>query len=183
MRRRGFGRVNDKSRGYAIVGRARFCHEGFMRFFRKLGLSLTLTVSVCAQAGAPAPKAVEAATAAAEAGIIVMDTVAGAGAVAQPGSRVTVKYTGWLYEASAPDWKGRQFDASGNHGGDGTFSFALGQHQVISGWDLGVAGMQAGGKRTLIIPSTAGYGARGAGNVIPPNAALVFDIELVAIAN
>jgi peptidylprolyl isomerase len=84
-------------------------------------------------------------------------------------------YTGWLWDGTA---KGKKFDSP--RSGD-PFSFALGKGQVIKGWDEGVAGMKVGGKRTLIIPPGLGYGARGAGGVIPPNATLIFDVELLAV--
>ncbi|MEW5836640.1 MAG: FKBP-type peptidyl-prolyl cis-trans isomerase [Pseudomonadota bacterium] len=108
-----------------------------------------------------------------------IDTVVGTGPVAKAGDTVEVNYTGWLYDPKAPDHHGKKFDASQDHGG--TFTFPLGAGQVIKGWDEGVAGMHVGGKRTLLIPSSMGYGSRGAGGVIPPSAALVFDVELVSI--
>ena len=107
------------------------------------------------------------------------DTVVGTGAEAQAGHTVSVHYTGWLYDAGAPDFKGRKFDSSVDRGQP--FNFPLGGGRVIQGWDQGVAGMKVGGKRTLIIPPDLGYGARGAGGVIPPNATLVFDVELIAV--
>lgn len=107
------------------------------------------------------------------------DTVVGTGPAAKAGDTVEVNYTGWLYDPKAPDHHGQKFDASQDHGS--TFTFPLGAGQVIKGWDQGVVGMQAGGKRTLLIPSSLGYGSHGAGGVIPPNAALVFDVELVSI--
>jgi FKBP-type peptidyl-prolyl cis-trans isomerase FkpA len=125
----------------------------------------------------PANPAVAAARAAAEAaGIKVVDLVVGKGPVATAGAAVRVNYTGWLDEPTAADGKGKQFDTSV---GKDAFLFTLGRQQVIRGWDLGVAGMQAGGKRRLVIPASAGYGPRGAGGVIPPNATLVFDVELI----
>lgn len=88
-------------------------------------------------------------------------------------------YTGWLYEAGAPEHKGRKFDSSRDHGQP--FTFHIGAGEVIPGWDQGVAGMKIGGQRRLVIPPELGYGARGAGGVIPPGATLVFDVELVGI--
>ena len=105
-----------------------------------------------------------------------MDTVVGDGTVATAGTEVDVHYTGWLFDENAPDNKGQKFDSSLDRGQ--LFSFPLGAGHVIKGWDEGVAGMKIGGKRTLIIPAEMGYGARGAGGVIPPNATLVFDVEL-----
>jgi FKBP-type peptidyl-prolyl cis-trans isomerase FkpA len=90
-----------------------------------------------------------------------------------------VNYTGWLYDDKAPDHKGKKFDSSLDR--NQPFKFDLGAGQVIQGWDEGFAGMKIGGKRTLIIPSEMGYGARGAGGVIPPNATLVFDVELLDV--
>jgi len=105
-----------------------------------------------------------------------IDTVVGDGTEAIAGNEVDVHYTGWLFDENAPDNKGQKFDSSLDRGQ--LFSFPLGAGHVIKGWDQGVAGMKIGGKRTLIIPSEMGYGARGAGGVIPPNATLVFDVEL-----
>ena len=97
----------------------------------------------------------------------------------RPTDLVEVHYTGWLFDAAAPDNKGRKFDSSRDR--DDPFVFSLGAGQVIRGWDVGVAGMRVGGHRTLVIAPEDGYGARGAGGVIPPNATLVFDVELLAI--
>ncbi len=108
-----------------------------------------------------------------------VDSVIGSGAEAKAGMSVTVHYTGWLYEPSVSDHKGRKFDSSLDRGQP--FNFPLGGGRVIKGWDDGVAGMKVGGKRTLIIPAQMGYGARGAGNVIPPNATLLFDVELLGV--
>ncbi len=108
-----------------------------------------------------------------------IDVKQGTGAEAASGKRVRVHYTGWLYDAAAPDHHGRKFDSSLDRGQP--FGFVLGAGQVIRGWDEGVAGMKVGGKRTLIIPPEMGYGARGAGGVIPPNATLVFDVELLQV--
>lgn len=108
-----------------------------------------------------------------------IDTVVGDGREAEIGFNVTVHYTGWLYDANAKDHKGQKFDSSLDR--NAPFNFFLGGGQVIQGWDEGVQGMKVGGKRTLIIPSEMGYGARGAGGVIPPNATLVFDVELLGV--
>ncbi|PBJ83975.1 peptidylprolyl isomerase [Lysobacteraceae bacterium NML93-0399] len=107
-------------------------------------------------------------------GLQYEDTVVGTGKVAQPGRNVTVHYTGWLYESGA---QGAKFDSSKDR--DEPFIFPLGGGMVIKGWDEGVQGMKEGGQRTLIIPANLGYGARGAGGVIPPHATLKFDIELL----
>ena len=106
----------------------------------------------------------------------ITDTVVGTGAEAQPGQDVTVHYTGWLYNDGQ---QGAKFDSSVDRGQP--FSFPLGAGHVIKGWDQGFAGMKVGGKRTLIIPPEMGYGARGAGGVIPPNATLKFDVELLGV--
>jgi len=108
-----------------------------------------------------------------------IDTQIGKGREAEPGFNVKVHYTGWLFDATAKENKGTKFDSSLDRGQP--FEFGLGQGQVIQGWDEGFAGMKIGGKRTLIIPSEMGYGARGAGGAIPPNAALIFDVELLDV--
>ena len=112
------------------------------------------------------------------AGLEKIDVVEGQGAEARAGN-VVVHYTGWLHDPAKPDGHGRKFDSS--HDRREPFQFRLGAGQVIRGWDEGVAGMKVGGKRTLIIPPEMGYGSRGAGGVIPPNATLVFDVELVDV--
>ena len=109
-------------------------------------------------------------------GLKYTDTKTGDGATAAAGNKVSVHYTGWLYNNAT---KGTKFDSSVDRGQP--FQFTLGAHQVIAGWDEGVAGMKVGGKRTLIIPPELGYGARGAGGVIPPNATLMFDVELLGV--
>ncbi len=111
--------------------------------------------------------------------LIKTDATAGSGKEAAAGQQVTVHYTGWLYEESAADKKGKKFDSSRDR--NEPFSFGLGAGQVIRGWDEGVAGMKVGGHRTLTIPPAMGYGVRGAGGVIPPNATLVFDVELLDV--
>ena len=109
-----------------------------------------------------------------------IDIVKGAGEGISSGQQAVVHYTGWLYDPSAPDHKGKQFDSSRKSGRP--FRFVIGAGSVIKGWDEGVQGMQAGGQRQLVIPADLGYGATGAGNgEIPPNATLLFDIELLAI--
>jgi FKBP-type peptidyl-prolyl cis-trans isomerase FkpA len=108
-----------------------------------------------------------------------IDTQVGTGREAEAGFNVTVHYTGWLYEAAAEGHKGKKFDSSLDR--NQPFNFFLGGGQVIQGWDEGFAGMKIGGKRTLVIPSEMGYGARGAGGAIPPNAVLIFDVELLDV--
>ena len=107
------------------------------------------------------------------------DVTVGSGAEARPGRPVVVHYTGWLYDAGKGDKRGNKFDSSKDHGEP--FQFNLGAKEVIPGWDEGVAGMKVGGKRVLTIPPHMGYGARGAGGVIPPNATLVFEVELLDV--
>ncbi len=111
--------------------------------------------------------------------LIKTDTKLGTGAEAVAGHDVSVHYTGWLYDEKAPDHKGRKFDSSRDR--NQPFEFPLGAGHVIKGWDQGVVGMKVGGPRTLTIPPQLGYGARGAGGVIPPNATLVFDVELLGV--
>jgi FKBP-type peptidyl-prolyl cis-trans isomerase len=106
-------------------------------------------------------------------GLVFEDVVEGQGEAARAGHTVTVHYTGWLTD-------GRKFDSSKDR--NAPFDFALGGRQVIAGWDEGVAGMKVGGTRKLTIPPQLGYGARGAGGVIPPNATLVFEVELLGVA-
>jgi FKBP-type peptidyl-prolyl cis-trans isomerase len=111
--------------------------------------------------------------------LIKQDVTVGGGNEAASGRRVTVHYTGWLYNESAADKKGAKFDSSRDR--NEPFEFGLGAGEVIRGWDEGVAGMKVGGRRTLTIPPAMGYGARGAGGVIPPNATLIFDVELLDV--
>jgi FKBP-type peptidyl-prolyl cis-trans isomerase FkpA len=112
-------------------------------------------------------------------GLKMTDVKEGSGAEAVTGKTVVVHYTGWLYDENAADHKGTKFDSSRDRGDP--FDFPLGAGHVIKGWDQGVAGMKVGGQRTLVIPPEMGYGARGAGGVIPPNATLVFDVELLDV--
>ena len=111
--------------------------------------------------------------------LVKTDAKPGTGAEAGSGQNVTVHYTGWLYDETKSDKKGPKFDSSRDR--NEPFTFRLGAGQVIRGWDEGVAGMKVGGQRTLTIPPQYGYGARGAGGVIPPNATLVFDVELLDV--
>ena len=112
-----------------------------------------------------------------DSGLQYTDTVEGTGPEAQKGQRITVHYTGWLYNDGV---QGAKFDSSKDR--NDPFVFHLGAGMVIRGWDEGFAGMKVGGSRTLIIPPALGYGARGAGGVIPPNATLKFDVELLGTA-
>lgn len=150
-----------------------------MKPISKLLLALLLSAAfvstACSEQSAPAPAAVK--SAASE--LIKTDVKTGEGAEATAGRNVSVHYTGWLYDEAAPGHKGAKFDSSRDRGTP--FEFSLGAGQVIRGWDQGVQGMKVGGSRTLTIPSELGYGARGAGGVIPPNATLVFDVELLGV--
>ena len=109
-------------------------------------------------------------------GLQIIDSNVGTGAAPKPGQICAMHYTGWLYEDGK---KGKKFDSSVDR--NEPFEFPIGQRKVIAGWDEGVASMKVGGKRTLIIPPALGYGARGAGGVIPPNATLIFDVELLDV--
>ncbi|MGH8025315.1 MAG: FKBP-type peptidyl-prolyl cis-trans isomerase [Pseudoxanthomonas sp.] len=140
-----------------------------MRF--ALPLLALLALSACADPGPPPGGSV--------AELQRIDEKPGTGATATAGSDVTVHYTGWLYDQNAKDQRGEKFDSSVDRGEP--FTFLLGGGQVIRGWDDGVAGMRVGGKRRLLIPSHYGYGSDGAGGVIPPNASLVFEVELLDV--
>jgi peptidylprolyl isomerase len=109
-------------------------------------------------------------------GLQIIDTKVGTGPTPKPGQICVVHYTGWLYQDGQ---KGKKFDSSVDR--NEPLEFPVGQRKVIAGWDEGVASMKVGGKRTLIIPPDLGYGARGAGGVIPPNATLIFDVELLGV--
>jgi peptidylprolyl isomerase len=109
-------------------------------------------------------------------GLQIIESTVGTGASPEPGQICVMHYTGWLYEDGK---KGKKFDSSVDR--NEPFEFPVGQRRVIAGWDEGVATMKVGGKRTLIIPPALGYGARGAGGVIPPNATLMFDVELLGV--
>jgi peptidylprolyl isomerase len=122
------------------------------------------------------PTAAQGKTMTTASGLQITDTKVGTGAQPKTGQICVMHYTGWLYDNGA---KGAKFDSSLDRGEP--FEFQIGMGQVIKGWDEGVASMKVGGKRTLIIPPQLGYGARGAGGVIPPNATLIFDVELLGV--
>ena len=148
-----------------------FIHLTFMKkIFLSLSVVLSIVLSACGGGGGS--------TTTEPAQLQVTDILVGTGATATAGNTITVHYTGWLYDEKASQYRGKQFDSSI---GKTPFSFKLGVGQVIAGWDQGVVGMKVGGKRTLIIPSALGYGSTGAGSAIPPNAALVFEVELLAV--
>jgi peptidylprolyl isomerase len=109
-------------------------------------------------------------------GLQIVESKIGTGATPRPGQICVMHYTGWLYQGGV---KGQKFDSSVDRGTP--FEFPIGKQRVIAGWDEGVASMKVGGKRTLIIPPGLGYGARGAGGVIPPNATLIFEVELLGV--
>jgi len=133
-----------------------------------------LAVSACGSSSSSSPSATTSAP------FSQTDLRVGTGADAVAGKRLTVNYTGWLHDSSKPDNKGTQFDSSLG-AGRSPFTFTLGAGQVIKGWDQGFAGMKVGGQRRLVIPPELGYGASGSGSVIPPNATLVFDVELLDV--
>ena len=141
-------------------------------------LALVTALAGAGAAMAPTPAVAQAAgaTTTTPSGLKITDSKVGTGATPKPGQTCVMHYTGWLYEGGA---KGKKFDSSLDRGQP--FEFPIGQRRVIAGWDEGVATMKVGGKRTLIIPPELGYGARGAGGVIPPNATLIFDVELLDV--
>jgi FKBP-type peptidyl-prolyl cis-trans isomerase len=147
---------------------------------RNLPLALAIAVGVAGASLSLAPSIVQAQTTGkpvtTPSGLQIIDTVVGTGPSPKPGQICVMHYTGWLYENGQ---KGKKFDSSVDR--NEPFEFPIGKHQVIAGWDEGVATMKVGGKRTLIIPPQLGYGARGAGGVIPPNATLIFDVELLGV--
>ena len=140
--------------------------------FLAAACALVLSLSACG-GGGDASSSAPAVAVASPATLTATDSVVGTGATAAAGNRITVAYTGWLYSTSAPNNKGTQFDS-------GTITFTLGRGEVIPGWDQGLPGMKVGGKRTLAIPASLAYGSRGNGG-IPPNAGLVFDVELLRV--
>jgi peptidylprolyl isomerase len=145
-----------------------------------MALALGITLAGIAVIGVPPNVMAQAAgkTMTTPSGLQITDSKVGDGAAPKTGQTCVMHYTGWLYQNGA---KGKKFDSSVDRGEP--FEFAIGTHQVIRGWDEGVATMKVGGKRTLIIPPELGYGARGAGGVIPPNATLIFDVELLDVKN
>src|ERR1700733_2081624 len=146
-----------------------------MASFRRHGFLAALIIGLCAACTEkPAEPPVSPGNS-----LEMVDLKAGEGASLAAGQRAVVQYTGWLYQESAPDKKGTEFDSS-RHGGE-PFRFTVGAGQVIKGWDQGVVGMKIGGRRRLTIPADLAYGDNGAGGVIPPGATLVFEVELVGI--
>ena len=141
-----------------------------------LAWALVTALTVCATTVATAQTPEKAVTT--PSGLQMIDTQVGTGATPKTGQICVMHYTGWLYEGGA---KGKKFDSSLDRGQP--FEFPIGTQRVIAGWDEGVATMKVGGKRTLIIPPQLGYGARGAGGVIPPNATLIFEVELLGVKN
>jgi peptidylprolyl isomerase len=145
-----------------------------------LGLGLALSFILMPLGGVSSPAAAQSAgktkTMTTASGLQIIDSIEGTGATPKSGQTCVMHYTGWLYENGV---KGKKFDSSVDRGEP--FEFKIGQRQVIGGWDEGVATMKVGGKRTLIIPPALGYGARGAGGLIPPNATLMFDVELLDV--
>src|SRR5581483_8754776 len=136
-----------------------------------LAATAALTIGVVVMSESQAQQPVKTAS-----GLTIIDAKAGSGASPKAGQTAVVHYTGWLYENGA---KGKKFDSSVDRGQP--FEFPVGQGRVIKGWDEGVASMKVGGRRTLIIPASLGYGERGAGSAIPPNATLIFDVELLGV--
>jgi FKBP-type peptidyl-prolyl cis-trans isomerase FkpA len=150
---------------------------GRARGYARVALAVSLlAVVACGASSAPGPgEGVSTVTQ-----LQMTDAKSGTGNEAAVGRQVTVHYTGWLFDDAKPDHKGRKFDSSRDR--NQPFDFRLGSGQVIRGWDEGVVGMKVGGQRTLTIPPEFGYGARGDGSgVIPPNATLVFDVELLDV--
>jgi FKBP-type peptidyl-prolyl cis-trans isomerase FkpA len=142
-------------------------YSRFATIRRLSAIGLLLTVGGCGSSSTTSPTS--------SAPYSQTDLVIGAGTQASVGSRATVSYTGWLYDANRTDGKGRQFDSLPS------FPFVVGAGEVIKGWDQGVPGMRVGGQRRLVIPPDLAYGSRGSGNDIPPNATLVFDIGLLSV--
>lgn len=138
--------------------------------------ALAVTFAACLTSPLQAQTTDKVMTTTTPSGLQIVDAQVGTGAEPKTGQTCVMHYTGWLYDNGA---KGKKFDSSVDRGKP--FEFTIGVGQVIKGWDEGVASMKVGGKRTLIIPAALGYGARGAGGVIPPNATLLFDVELLGV--
>ncbi len=150
-----------------------------MQVFPRAALALALAAAVTASLSTGASAQVGAqvgTTVTTPSGLKMTDTVVGTGATPRRGQTCVMHYTGWLYQNGT---KGQKFDSSLDRGRP--FEFPIGMQRVIPGWDEGVATMKVGGKRTLIIPPELGYGSRGAGGVIPPNATLIFEVELLDV--
>jgi peptidylprolyl isomerase len=151
-----------------------------MRRFRNLSIAVAVAIGTAGAVLVAIPPGASAQTTGktmtTASGLQITDSVAGTGVAPKPGQICVMHYTGWLYEGGK---KGKKFDSSVDR--NEPFEFPIGQRKVIAGWDEGVASMKVGGKRTLIIPPELGYGARGAGGVIPPNATLIFDVELLGV--
>ena len=147
--------------------------------FAAAALLLTPSKSGLAQAPGTPPTSTESNMSAKITQLQKTDITVGTGAEAVQGKVAVVHYTGWLYDPASVDKKGRKFDSSLDR--QSPFSFPVGGGRVIRGWDQGVAGMRVGGRRTLVIPADLAYGSRGAGGVIPPDATLLFEIELLAV--
>ena len=152
--------------------------ETLMRMFGRHVLALALITGLggAVAIGLSSPANAQAKTMTTASGLQITDSVAGTGASPRTGQTCVMHYTGWLYVNGA---KGKKFDSSLDRGQP--FEFPIGTGRVIKGWDEGVATMKVGGKRTLIIPPALGYGSSGAGGVIPPNATLIFDVELLGV--
>jgi peptidylprolyl isomerase len=146
------------------------------RFNRRTAIALAAALAVAAVGSSTAAMAQAGKTMTTPSGLQITDSKVGTGATPKTGQTCVMHYTGWLYVNGA---KGQKFDSSVDRGQP--FEFPLGVRRVIAGWDEGVASMKVGGKRTLIIPPELGYGARGAGGVIPPNATLIFEVELLDV--
>jgi peptidylprolyl isomerase len=152
--------------------------QAFQRARTLVALALITALTGVFAAGASTTAAAQAVgqTVTTPSGLKITDSKIGTGATPKPGQICVMHYTGWLYQGGS---KGQKFDSSLDSGKP--FEFPIGRQRVIAGWDEGVASMKVGGKRTLIIPPDLGYGARGAGGVIPPNATLIFEVELLDV--
>ena len=148
----------------------------FTRFSSITAIARAVAFTVAVTIGASTAATAQGKATTTPSGLQITDSKVGTGASPKPGQICVMHYTGWLYEGGA---KGKKFDSSVDRGEP--FEFPIGTHRVIPGWDEGVATMKVGGKRTLIIPPQLGYGERGAGGVIPPNATLIFEVELLGV--